>query len=219
VFNLVEQDGSIGTITAETESATVELSGRLSTVKSLKSSSLGGVDQSEHRILNKRVFFNQCSDIQKDQLNSAVGAAKGYVSKTVRYLKANPTGNPLQKTWYGIWDSSRYKKTLGGFETLVDAPARWTYDCSCTKGGGVAAYVYKTRYGYVYICPLFWTLPGVGYNSRAQTIIHEGTHFIQVLNTEDHAYGQEACKALAKKNPANAVINADNNAFFALSTD
>ncbi|CAE6526718.1 unnamed protein product [Rhizoctonia solani] len=51
----------------------------------------------------------------------------------------------------------------------------------------------------------------------ADTIIHEGTHFTQVLGTDDYAYGQSACLSLASSNPTNAVYNADNHAFFSVN--
>ena len=41
------------------------------------------------------------------------------------------------------------------------------------------------------------------------TIIHEGTHFPQVLGTDDYTYGESSCKSLAKSNPTNAVYNAE----------
>jgi hypothetical protein len=41
------------------------------------------------------------------------------------------------------------------------------------------------------------------------TIIHEGTHFDDVLGTDDYVYGQSDCKALAKSNPTDAVYNAE----------
>uniref|UniRef100_A0A0W0FUJ8 Lysine-specific metallo-endopeptidase domain-containing protein n=1 Tax=Moniliophthora roreri TaxID=221103 RepID=A0A0W0FUJ8_MONRR len=46
------------------------------------------------------------------------------------------------------------------------------------------------------------------------TIIHKGTHFPQVLGTDDYTYSESSCKSLARSNPTNAVYNADNHAFF-----
>lgn len=38
----------------------------------------------------------------------------------------------------------------------------------------------------------FWTLSDTGEDSRAGTILHEITHFTDVIGTDDHAYGDEA---------------------------
>ncbi|KAG9126741.1 hypothetical protein FRC07_002148, partial [Ceratobasidium sp. 392] len=50
--------------------------------------------------------------------------------------------------------------------------------------------------------------PATGTSSKADTLIHEGTHFIQVLGTSDYAYGQARCLSLAESNPTNAIYNA-----------
>ncbi|KAG8741424.1 hypothetical protein FRC10_002871 [Ceratobasidium sp. 414] len=54
-----------------------------------------------------------------------------------------------------------------------------------------------------------FSAPATGAGSRADTIIHEGTHFTQVLGTDDYTYGQSSCLSLAKSNPTNAVYNAE----------
>lgn len=70
--------------------------------------------------------------------------------------------------------------------------------------------------------------PATGPASKADTIIHEGTHFPQVIgwvkialvqgystwltclySTEDYAYGESDSLSLARSNPTNAVYNAE----------
>lgn len=41
------------------------------------------------------------------------------------------------------------------------------------------------------------------------TIIHEATHFRDVLGTRDHGYGVEYCKQFAIEDPEKAVENAE----------
>ena len=50
------------------------------------------------------------------------------------------------------------------------------------------------------------------------TIIHEMTHFTITADTDDAAYGQADCKALAISNPGNAVNNADSHEYAAENT-
>ncbi|KAF8754729.1 Lysine-specific metallo-endopeptidase [Rhizoctonia solani] len=98
-------------------------------------------------------------------------------------------------------------------------PGGWTYDCGTCTEPDAYAYVYPSRYGVVYLCSAFWSAPETGAASKADTIIHEGTHFPPVIGTSDYAYGQSNCLALARSNPTNAVYNADNHAFFSVDTE
>ena len=45
-------------------------------------------------------------------------------------------------------------------------------------------------------------------NSQPGTIIHELSHFKDVMDTDDHSYGDK--KKLARNNPSKARTNADN---------
>ena len=62
----------------------------------------------------------------------------------------------------------------------------------------------------------FFTAPTYGNDSRAGTLIHETSHFNDVLGTDDHAYGQEACLRLVQQaeqgdgNLHTVLTNADN---------
>ncbi|KAF8747477.1 Lysine-specific metallo-endopeptidase, partial [Rhizoctonia solani] len=62
-----------------------------------------------------------------------------------------------------------------------------------------------------------FSAPATGPGSKADTIIHEGTHFSKILGTRDYAYGQHESLDLAQSSPINAVYNADNHAFFSVN--
>lgn len=216
LFTAVEADGSLTELRADVEPAAVHLTGQLATSKALSESSLGGAADARFaaRGLSKRAqFTSSCTTSYRSQTNAAITAGSTLASKSISHLQANPSGSTVQTTWYGTFASSRYRETLSSFQTLVSAPASWTYDCSCTDSG-TYAYVYPDSYGEVYLCGYFWRAPATGSGSRADTIIHEGTHFPQVLGTDDVTYGESSCKSLARSSPAQAVNNADNHAFF-----
>lgn len=213
VFTVVAEDGTLSDIVAETTPATVSLSGQLASSQPLASSSVGGA--SEKSKLSKRASYYSCTSTRQTQIASAITTAATYATKSATHLTSNPSGSTLQTTWYGTFASSRYSVTLSSFNTLKTAPSSWTYDCTCTEAG-VYAYVYPDDYGYVYLCAYFWQAPATGSGSRADTIIHEGTHFPEVLGTDDWTYGESSCKSLAISNPAHAVDNADNHAFFSV---
>lgn len=56
--------------------------------------------------------------------------------------------------------------------------------------------------------------PLTGTDSKAGTMIHELSHFSDVAGTDDHAYGLEEAKNLAKKNKTKAATNADNFEYY-----
>ena len=63
----------------------------------------------------------------------------------------------------------------------------------------------------IYLCPLFFkSPPKEAMDSQPGTIIHELTHFKDVMGTTDGAYGASGTKALAEQNPPAARNNADN---------
>ncbi|KAI3595039.1 extracellular protease [Moniliophthora roreri] len=216
LFQHVNDDGTLTVIEANTSPALTKLTGQLSSSSFLSPSSLGGSnpDMRRNSALGKRASYrSNCSSSRQTTNNQALTASATLARNSVSHLQSNPSGSSLQTTWYGTFASSRYSVTLKSFQTLQTAPSGWTYDCSCTETQ-TYAYVYPSSYGVVYLCGLYWNVPTTGSGSRADTIIHEGTHFPQVLGTDDYTYGESSCKSLARSNPTNAVYNADNHAFF-----
>ncbi|KAJ8075548.1 hypothetical protein PM082_021178 [Marasmius tenuissimus] len=193
IFQAVELDGSLTTIEASVDGVETKLTGKLTSSE----------------FVSPPLRVARPSSIN----NQAIPAAARLASNAVSHLRGHPSGSALQTTWYGTFARSRYDVTLRSFNALRTAPAGWTYDCSCTDPRKYA-YVYKSDYGVVYLCAGYWQVGTTGPGSRADTLIHEGTHFTRILGTDDFTYGQSSCKALARSNPNNAVHNADNHAFF-----
>jgi peptidyl-Lys metalloendopeptidase len=65
------------------------------------------------------------------------------------------------------------------------------------------------------VCGAFWSAPTTGTDSKSGTLVHETSHFTVVAGTNDHVYGQTACKRLATTNPTQALDNADSHEYFA----
>jgi peptidyl-Lys metalloendopeptidase len=68
------------------------------------------------------------------------------------------------------------------------------------------------------VCNAFWNAPMTGTDSKGGTLVHEMSHFTVVADTDDHAYGQSACKNLAISSPTRALDNADSHEYFAENT-
>lgn len=88
------------------------------------------------------------------------------------------------------------------------------------------AYVYPNDKNHtVHVGPAFENAETSGSDSKADTIIHENSHFSDVAGTEDEpmnpndpnsptAYGKDNCAQLANDNPDSAKKNADNFTYY-----
>lgn len=168
---------------------------------------------------SKRALLSPgCTAKQLSAIDSALQDSSSLAQNAVSHLQSNPLGSPQQTTWFGEFSRKRYNSTLSSFISLSSISSiessGWSFDCSTCTDPRAYAYVYPEEYGKLYLCGLFWKVKSVGSGSRADTIIHEGTHFLQILGTQDIVYGEDQCKSLAKKDSSSASNNADNHAFF-----
>ncbi|KAF9267225.1 zincin [Marasmius fiardii PR-910] len=197
VFYAVEADKSLTAVVASREPAAVsELTGQLSSTKPLSDASTGGVSVPSNGTKLKKH--------RRSTNDDAIKAAATLAKNSVEYLVHCKRLGMARSIWRGMIIRRMLSRYI-----LETAPADWTYDCSCTDTD-----VYAQNYGEVYLCGLYWDVATTGSGSRADTIIHEGTHFPKVLGTEDVTYGETNCKELARRDPAQAANNADNHAFF-----
>lgn len=163
--------------------------------------------------------FSNCSGPQQTSILTARDSASTYAGDCVDYFTANRSGQRYQK-WFGSYLFSRWSSVDGHFSNiqwLVDTQSM-TFDCACTDAG-TYAYVFPSDASHtVYLCGAFWSAPNTGTDSRAGTLIHETSHFVDVADTDDYAYGQSAAQSLAVSSPSQAVLNADSHEYFAENT-
>jgi peptidyl-Lys metalloendopeptidase len=161
--------------------------------------------------------YRNCSSTKQSQIASALSQADVYAANALAYMNAGTAG-PRYTTWFGAYSSSRFNTVKQHFSTIRSAVAskKITFDCGCTNSA--YAYVYPNSPYVIYLCNAFWSAPTKGTDSKAGTIIHELAHFNVVAGTDDWAYGQGACKNLAKSNPTRAVDNSDSHEYFVENT-
>ncbi|KAG8698898.1 hypothetical protein FRC09_006951 [Ceratobasidium sp. 395] len=201
LFRAVSANGTLTDVYAALEPTKVDIKGKLVSLKN--------VAVPRNKVLSKRASYTGCSSTQQSQTASAISTGQGYASSSYSHLTSNPSGSTRYTRWFGTFATNRYNLVLNSFSRLRTYPSGWTYNCNTCSDPDIYAYVYPSVYGTVYLCGYFWNAPATGAGSRADTIIHEGSHFTQVLGTDDHAYGQDSCLSLAKSNPTNAVYNAE----------
>lgn len=159
------------------------------------------------------VSFVGCSNTQANGATAGHSAAQGMADDASAYLAAGLRGTRYT-TWFGSYSSSNYATITSNFSKINDAVDNRavTYNCGCTSSA--FAYVYPTRPYEIFLCNAFWAANTSGTDSKGGTIIHELSHFDVVAGTDDIAYGQAACKKLARK-ASRAIKNADSHEYFA----
>ena len=120
-------------------------------------------------------------------------------------------------TWFGAIASVRFNKVKTDFLKIKAEyeNKQFTYNLTGTSKdcqGNTYAYTYQGG-DTIWLCSAFWAAPDTGADSRAGTLVHERSH--ASAYTDDLAYGEQECKALAKTAPVKAVNNADSHEFYA----
>jgi peptidyl-Lys metalloendopeptidase len=158
-----------------------------------------------------------CSSSRITSLTTAYSSARTMAASALSYLtNTTPSGTARYTTWFGAYTSSRWSTAKSHFTQISAKLSNEVADCTCTDSA--YAYVYPTQPYKIYLCNAFWSAPNTGTDSRAGTLIHEMSHFNVVAGTDDNAYGQTACKSLARSNPTRALDNADSHEYFAENT-
>ena len=163
---------------------------------------------------------NNCSTSQSTAVTTAVGNATNYSTGAKSYLDSRSwsTVGSRYTTWFGAANSGRFNTVSSHFNAIRSAfqTAPIVVDCACDDP--YYAYVYPNQPYTIYVCNAFWTAPATGTDSKAGTLVHEMSHFNVVAATDDHVYGQSACRGLATSQPNLAVQNADSHEYFAENT-
>ncbi len=171
---------------------------------------------------DKTPVFNNCTQSQITILNQALKDAREYAVGTQLGLVAlevdQRPDSPRYTKWFGTYTASRYDLVTNHFDKIYKALANETISFHCDCNENYYAYVYPDEPYHIYLCNAFWNAPATGTDSRMGTIIHETSHFYVVTGTDDHAYGQSSCEALADSDPDKAVDNADSHEYIAENT-
>jgi peptidyl-Lys metalloendopeptidase len=170
--------------------------------------------------------FRACTATQRNLLEDALTEAEKMAKRSQTALSKTPARNRSNfqryKEWFGNYTGQNYNKIKNNFNKIVTAIVDETiiFNCSTENCGSDStfAYVYPTRPYEIFLCNAFWRAKLRGTDSRAGTIIHELTHFNVVSGTDDITYGQAKCRELARTDPSEAIVNADNHEYFAENT-
>ncbi len=166
--------------------------------------------------------FSSCSSGQQAEITTALDAAETITSEARSALAGltenQRPGSPRYLKWFGQHTEGGFSRVLSTFTETenVIANSEIEFDCSCNEP--FFAYVFPVDPFKIYLCPLFWNASLFGTDSRAGTIVHELTHFPEIIGTHDHAYGARDVANLAIVDPTRATFNADSYEYFAENT-
>jgi peptidyl-Lys metalloendopeptidase len=172
------------------------------------------------RVNGSNEKFKDCSTSEKNDIIESREHALNYCDDSYDYLILMAgTAMPRYVTWFGTFNQGRYNTVRDNFKKIRDAMdnATFKYYCNCDEPGTYAWVKRKKEYK-IHLCPLFWTAPMTGQLSKADTLVHEVSHFKVTADTDDLEYGTTDSMNLAANNPGNAIKNADNYAFFSADT-
>jgi len=188
------------------------------------------------RCLNSRLCVQGCTRRQRDLIVKArkhalkySRVAKQYLAKHHNTSSTTSEGTMIEQdrsrrysTWFGNYTAERLIQVKTNFAKLVDTLSSdiLTFDCSTCLRPWHFAYVVpsQTSSKVVFLCNYFWRTSMLGVDSKAGTIVHEVSHFLDVAGTGDYAYGHLMAQDLAKATPEYAVTNADSYEYFAENT-
>lgn len=167
--------------------------------------------------------FAECSASEQSLLQSALLSAENIARNSVIALGslnvAQRASSPRYLEWFGQYSETRFNIVRTGYDNLLSSLENTQIDfvCGCTREQ-TFAFINRTRPFEINLCPVFWSTTENGRDSRAGTIVHELSHFNEVIGTFDFQYGQTDSRQLAIDNPDQAVFNADNYEYFAENT-
>ncbi|MFT6877228.1 MAG: peptidyl-Lys metalloendopeptidase [Granulosicoccus sp.] len=159
--------------------------------------------------VQERVDIVEAAEIAEILINTALSGLQGLVGN-------DRVSSPRYNAWFGKYSDSRFSQVVSNFTAIDQALENETlqFNCDCTESG-IFAFVFPAFPYSMTLCPSFRSANANGQDSRAGTIIHELSHFINVAGTDDHVYGQDGARALAISNPDLVISNADSYEYFA----
>mmetsp|Transcript_2915 Transcript_2915/g.5398 ORF Transcript_2915/g.5398 Transcript_2915/m.5398 type:complete len:881 (-) Transcript_2915:24-2666(-) len=163
------------------------------------------------------ISYVSCRADQIHIINSAIHLAR-QMAYSSDYFNENGLQQNKLVEWFG---GTTYQSSISNdYDQIYEHQIGTSYSFSCACDvDGTYAYIYPDdRSKTIYLCNEFWRAPSnQDRDCQAGTILHEMSHFYDVADTNDNAYGTTAIKELAMTDHLAASQNADT--FEAFSED
>jgi len=167
----------------------------------------------------RSVSFDTCDSTQIDTINTQLDNQLDALDTALTYLQNNCKDDDF-KLFFGTSDGAQYSKIQSNFININELAVSQNFGFDCTGEDcdpGDYAFVHRNDPEHViHLCDSFWTADDNQYSfdSKAGTITHEMSHFSDIADTDDIAYGVDDCMELAIYDPISASNNADSHEYF-----
>jgi len=161
---------------------------------------------------------------EPDIKNALDEQKKTLEAKKQELQRWDDTDKATFRKWFGTDGEPARKQIEEMVDKMLNLNKNTTIDNFVDGRDGFLSHHVSTTYAFVqpndtffhnvHLCHLFDKAPATGTDSKAETLTHEMSHFSDIGDTDDHAYGVRSCKRLAKKKPSDALNNADSFAYY-----
>ncbi len=174
-------------------------------------------------VKQKKIEESKAPDMEAEKADKAIEKAiedqkKMLEAKKKELERWNDTDKATFKKWFGKDDDASRDTIKTRINKMLEANKKLTknnFKASKDPSSHLAAEVDPSDKSHtIELGKAFKKLPATGENSRAGTISHEMSHFNDIAGTDDHVYGTEPSKKLAKDNPDKAMNNADSFEYY-----
>jgi uncharacterized Zn-binding protein involved in type VI secretion len=166
------------------------------------------------------VLIGEVINGKSEAIDQAIKLSILLLENKIRLLEQNdPETLKAFKKWFGREDEEAKRVIMERMRRVLAVSKRLSLENFKDKSIDqkqveLFAEVYETdRLHTIYINHMFWEAKSEGKGSKAGTIIHELSHFEDIGNTKDYAYGK-LCLGLAKNYPNDALNNAESFEYF-----
>lgn len=160
--------------------------------------------------------YQGCSNNQVDVISMAVNHANSYADFTL--LTEDPA---IFIKWLGFNEINDIKDFFWRMK-LVITERNIDFSCNCNQNIYAASLVAMNKNNHTHmisLCKKFWKAPLDGMDSKSGTIIHELSHFYDILGTHDPMINQQECLMEAKTKLGQHLVLENANSYEYLAED
>jgi peptidyl-Lys metalloendopeptidase len=165
----------------------------------------------EDRFINQPMMKNGCSSTENSRISSAHSAGRTIAGRGRNCVSGSSPSCGAYRTF--LDPNVQFFSTVQRCMTNINnhlPNAR--FRCHGPSCGSLWAYVHPDDTSQtIWLCRGFFDRPAEG----SRTMVHEQSHFTRTCDTHDFAFNDGGTRDLARRNPSQAVRNADSYAFFA----
>ncbi|XP_067019922.1 extracellular protease-like [Acropora muricata] len=145
---------------------------------------------------------------------ATIQAHNAALEHIINFIETRVTRQRAKKTelWFGVNPVENVTEKLQEMADVLETETiTYNFDGGACDAD-TYAYIETSLPRTVFLCQGYVDAPPTGIDSKMGILAHELSH--DIIDTNDHVYGQKPCKKLAESAPYDAIDNADNFEYF-----